>query len=229
MDGFSRRIRRVRVDQRVTWLVPAVAGAVVTAYLSWGGWVSAHDVTWTSHGHVWWRSALRPDDDGAILTAAAVWLLALICYWWPRRRAPAVVGLTAVVAMVFIGGVLGTSALLPCRGGETRTAVAAWVLGLYVGNPPAAYQTPVCPGQPPLALQLGQMICLAATLIGALAVAAVLWREPLGRFRARFVRDAIVFTGLDAGQHAAAARARRNGPSGQHRGHRAGRRSPAAR
>jgi hypothetical protein len=102
------------------------------------------------------------------------------------------------VAMVLIGGVLGTTALLPCRGGETRTAVAAWVLGLYVGNPPAAYQTPVCPGQPPLALQLGQIICLAATLIGALAAAAVLWQQPLGRFKARFVKDATILTGLDA-------------------------------
>ena len=47
-------------------------------------------------------------------------------------------------------------------------------------------------------MQLGQIICLAATLLGALAAAAVLWREPLGRFKARFVKDATVFTGLDA-------------------------------
>ena len=142
--------------------------------------------------------ALRPTSDQTLLAGIAVWFAALVCFWWPRKRAPAVVGLTTVVAMVLIGGVLGTTALLPCRGGETRIAVAGWVLGLYVGNPPAAYQTPVCPGGPPLALQLGQIICLAATLIGALAAAAVLWQQPLGRFKARFVRDATILTGLDA-------------------------------
>jgi hypothetical protein len=75
--------------------------------------------------------------------------------------------------------------------------VSAWVLGLYVGNPPSAYQTSACPGQPPLALQLGQIVCLAATLVGAVAAASVLWRDPVGRLRSRFVRDAIVLTGLD--------------------------------
>ena len=51
---------------------------------------------------------------------------------------------------------------------------------------------------PPLALQLGQIVCLGATLVGALAAAAVLWRQPLDRLHARFARDATVFTGLDA-------------------------------
>jgi hypothetical protein len=195
---MTYRLGRVRVDREVAWLVPAALGAAMTWFLSYGAWVSAHDPKWLYLSHAWWRVALRPASDRTLLAALAVWFAALFCYWWPRKRVPALVGLTTVVAMVLIGGVLGTSALLPCRGGETRTAVAAWVLGLYVGNPPAAYQTPACPGQPPLALQLGQIVCLAATLIGALAVAAVLWQQPLGRFRARFVKDATVFTGLDA-------------------------------
>jgi hypothetical protein len=195
---MTDRLARFHVNRRGAWLIPALLGAAVTAYLSWGAWVSAHDPKWLSVDHAWWRAALLPDSNRTLLIALAVWLLTLTCYWWPRKRAPAVVGLTTVVAMVLLGGVLGTSALVPCRGGETPTAVTAWVLGLYVGNPPAAYQTPTCPGQPPLALQLGQIICLAATLIGALAVAAALWREPLGRFKARFVKDATVFTGLDA-------------------------------
>ena len=196
---LAGRLARFHVTVREPgWLISALLGVAGTTYLAWGGWVSAHDPKWLSADRVWWRVALRPASDGTLLAAITVWVVALICYWWPRKRAPVAVGLTTVVAMVLIGGVLGTSALLPCRSGETRTAVVAWVLGLYVGNPLAAYQAPVCPGQAPLALQLGQIICLAATLIGALAVAAVLWREPLGRFKARFVRDAIVFTGLDA-------------------------------
>jgi len=198
VDGFDHRLGRNYVSRQGAWLIPAVLGASVTAFLCWGAWVSAHDPKWLYLGHTWWRVALRPASDQTLLAAVAVWFAALVCFWWPRKRAPAVVGLTTVVAMVLIGGVLGTTALLPCRGGETRTAVAAWVLGLYVGNPPAAYQTPVCPGQPPLALQLGQITCLAATLIGALAAAAVLWQQPLGRFKARFVKDATILTGLDA-------------------------------
>src|SRR6202012_3227317 len=71
--------------------------------------------------------------------------------------------------------------------------------GLYVGNPPAAYGSGnVCPGQAPLALQLGQIICLGATLIGVVGAAATLWREPLSRLKARFVKDATIFTGLDS-------------------------------
>ena len=76
--------------------------------------------------------------------------------------------------------------------------MADWVLGLFLGNPPSAYQTSTCPGQMPLALQLGETICLLATLVGAIAAAAVIWRQPWGRLRGRFVRDVTVFTGLDA-------------------------------
>ena len=51
---------------------------------------------------------------------------------------------------------------------------------------------------PALAFQVGAPVCLAATLTGALTAASVLWREPLDRLRARVVRDATVFTGLDS-------------------------------
>ena len=98
--------------------------------------------------------------------------------------------------MVVIGGVLTCSALTPCRGGQTEGAVVGWMLDLYVGNPPP-YPYGGCQGAPPLALQFGGAISLAATLVGALTVATVLWREPLGRLRARMVGDATVITGLD--------------------------------
>ena len=75
--------------------------------------------------------------------------------------------------------------------------MAGWVLNLYVGNPPA-YPSGACTGQPPLALQLGGIVCLGATLVGALAVAAALWHQPVDRLRARLVRDAVIVTGLDA-------------------------------
>jgi hypothetical protein len=131
------------------------------------------------------------------LALIGVWLVALACYWWPRRLQRQVVGLTIVVAMVVIGGVLATASLAPCRGGESDTAVAGWVLNLYVGNPPP-YPNPPCTGQPPLALQLAGFVCLSATLVGFLAVAAVLWHQPVDRLRARLVRDAVIVTGLDA-------------------------------
>src|SRR5579863_1911169 len=99
--------------------------------------------------------------------------------------------------MVAIGGVLAGAALAPCRGRESGTAVAGWVLNMYAGNPPS-YPNGACTGQPPLALQLGGIVCLGATLAGAVAVAAALWHQPVDRLRARLVRDAVIVTGLDA-------------------------------
>jgi hypothetical protein len=183
--------------RRAAWLVPSAAGVVVTAYLAWGAWVSAHDPSWTEHSSVWWQWWLRPDDDWTLLIVVGVWLVALLCYWWPRRLQAPLVAMATVVSMVLIGGVLGTVSLLPCRGSQTYTAVVGQMLGLYLGNAPSAYQTASCPGQPPLALQLGEVVCLGATLVGALAVAAVVWRKPVSRLLARAVRDATVFTGLD--------------------------------
>jgi len=181
------------------WVMPAVPAALVTGYLAWGAWVSAHDPRWLGLDQSWWRVWLRPDDNGVLLAVIIGWLLALVCYWWPRRRQQQTVGLTIVVAMVAIGGILGTAALAPCRGPQTPTAVSAWVLSLYVGQLEPVYgNNPVCPGQLPLALQLARTVCLGATLVGAAAAAAVLWREPIGRLRARLVSDATVLTGLDS-------------------------------
>lgn len=200
MDGeavIRTRLARHRVTRRAAWVPPAVFGAAVTGYLAWGAWVSAADSRWLYLTRAWWRVGLRPGNVLAPLALAGLWLVALLCYWWPRRLQPqAVVGLTTVVAMVVIGGVLTGSALTPCRGGQTEGAVAGWMLDLYVGNPPP-YPAGACQGAPPLALQFGGVISLAATLVGALAVAAVLWQGPLGRLRARLVADATVLTGLD--------------------------------
>ncbi len=106
------------------------------------------------------------------------------------------VGITTVVTMVLIGGVLTTASLFPCRGGQTPGAVAGWVLDLYVGNPPS-FPVGACHPPPALAYQLGGPVCLGATLVGALTAAAVVWRQPVDRMRARLVRDATIFTGLD--------------------------------
>ena len=193
---ITARLARIRVSHRVAWVVPAVLAGAVTGYLAWGAWVSAHDPRWLYARQAWWRQWLQPGDIRAPLVFAALWALALLCYWWPRRLQHQVVGLTIVVAMVLIGGVLAATSLAPCRGKETGTAVAGWVLNLYVGNP-ATYPVNGCPGQPPLALQVGGVVCLGATLVGALPAAAVLWRQPVDRMRARLVRDATIFTGLD--------------------------------
>lgn len=191
------RLDRVHLSRRILWVAPAVAGAGLTAYLAWGAWVSAADQMWLYRDQVWWRVWLRPGDATVPLVLVILWLVALVCYWWPRRLQRQLVGLTIVVAMVLIGGVLATAALAPCRGRQSGTAVAGWVFNLYVGNPPG-YPSGGCMGQPPLALQLGGIVCLGATLAGAVAVAAVLWRQPVDRLRARLVRDAVIVTGLDA-------------------------------
>jgi hypothetical protein len=184
------------VSRRFAWVAPAAAGAAVTVYLAWGAWVSAADPRWLSGSPVWWRAALQPGALRVPVVFAALWLLALLSYSWPRRLQPRVVGITTVVTMVVIGGVLTTSSLFPCRTGQTASAVAGWVLDLYVGNPPP-YPMGVCGPPLPLAYQLGGPVCLGATLVGAVTAAAVLWHQPVDRLRARLVRDATIFTGLD--------------------------------
>ena len=169
--------------------------AVVTGYLSWGAWLSAADQHWLTATHTWWRDWLQPGRIETPLVFVALWLLALLCFWWPRRLAPQGVGLVTVVTMVIVGGVLTFSALTPCRGGQTGGGVAGWVLDLYVGNPPS-FPLGRCT-TPALAFQVGSPLCLGATLTGALSVAAVVWREPLDRLRARLVWDATVLIGLD--------------------------------
>jgi hypothetical protein len=194
------RAVRALLSRSAAWVLPAVLAAIVTGYLSWGAWVSVRHPGWLTLSHAWWRVLLRPDDNTAILAVVVLWLAALVCYWWPRRLQPRTVGLTIVVAMVVIGGVLGTASLASCRGRQTGTSVVSGILDLYVGQPTAYPSTPPsrCPGvHPPLALQLGSAVCLGATLAGALAAAAVLWRQPVGRLRARLVRDATVLVGLD--------------------------------
>jgi hypothetical protein len=191
------RLATIRPTRRILWLAPAVLGAVVTGYLAWGAWVSAADRHWLYRDQAWWRVCLRPGNVVVPLVLAGLWLVALVCYWQPRRLQRQLVGLTVVVAMVVIGGVLATASLAPCRGGESDAAVAGWVLDLYAGNPPGSLSG-ACTGQQPLALQVGGIVCLGAALVGFLAVAAALWHQPVDRLRARLVRDAVIVTGLDA-------------------------------
>ena len=184
------------MGRRLAWVAPAAAGAAVTIYLAWGAWVTAADPRWLRASPAWWRAALEPGALRVPVVFAALWLLALLSYWWPRKLQPRVVGITTVVTMVVLGGVLTTASLFPCRSGQTPSAVAGWVLDLYVGNPPS-FPIGACHPPLPLAYQLGGPVCLGATLVGALTAAAVLWRQPVDRMRARLVRDATIFTGLD--------------------------------
>ena len=94
------------MTRRATWVVPAVLAAAVTGYLAWGAWVSAADNQWLYLTQAWWRAWLRPGSLQAPLALIALWLAALLCYWWPRRLQSQLVGLTIVVTMVVIGGVL---------------------------------------------------------------------------------------------------------------------------
>jgi hypothetical protein len=194
---ITMRRARFRVSRRAGWVVPAVLASLVTGYLAWGGWVSAADRPWLYQTEAWWRVLLRPGYVAAPLVFVALWLAALLCYWYPRRLTPQVVGITTVVTMVLIGGILTTAALATCRQGQTPGSVVGWVLDLYVGNPPSFPQG-ACNTPLPLAYQIGSPVCVGATFTGALTVATVLWRQPLDRMRARLVRDATILTGLDS-------------------------------
>jgi hypothetical protein len=181
------------------WAALCAAAVVVTGYLAWGAWRSAGDPAWLYLDGAWWRAWLRPDRDTVPLLFAALWLATALAYWWPRRRRLPDVGLVIIAAMVAIGAVLGTASLAPCRGGQSRSAVAAWVLSLYVGALEPRYGPGLaCAGPLPLALQVGRTVCLGATFVGAIVAAAVLWRQPAGRLRASLVKDATILTGLDA-------------------------------
>jgi hypothetical protein len=196
MRGLVAALGRGR---RLAWVVPLTLALAVTGYLAWGAWVSAQHPSWLYRDQAWWRTWLRPDHDVVLVVVIVLWLGAAVSYWWPRRRRPQQVGLIIVVAMVVIGAVLSTAALAPCRGGQSRTAVAGWILSLYAGNLEPRYGPgTTCSGQLPLALQLGRTVCLGATLVGALSVAAVLWRQPMAQLRASLVKDATILTGLDA-------------------------------
>src|SRR6185437_5545754 len=139
----------VRPTWRGVWVLPAALGTAITAFLCWGAWVSAHDPQWLAFP-IWWRVCLRPGNNWTLLVAAAAWIVTWICYWWPRRLQTKLVGLITIVAMVVIGAVLSVAALAPCRGAQSGTAVADWVLQLYVGQPTQVYGAKVCPGHVPL-------------------------------------------------------------------------------
>jgi hypothetical protein len=186
---------------RHAWLLPAVLAAAAICLLCWGAWVYGYDPRWLTGSHAWWRSILQTDQDWTLVVTMALLLGGLGAYWWPRRRVrPLTIGLIAVVVLVLVAAILGTVSYLPCRGQMSRTGIMFWILQLYVGQPPNIYQSvqtgAACMGPPPLALQLGQIDGLGATLIGAVAVGSVLWRQPLDRLQSRFAKDATIFTGL---------------------------------
>jgi len=186
---------------RHAWLVPAALAATAIGLLCWGAFVYGYDPRWLDGARTWWPPLLRPDQDWTLVATMALLVAGLAAYWWPRRRDRPPIGLIAVVVLVLVAAVLGTASYVPCRGQMSTTGITFWILQLYVGQPPnMIYQsvTPgaACMGEPPLALQLGQIDGLGATLIGALAVASVLWRQPLDRLQSRFARDATIFTGL---------------------------------
>jgi hypothetical protein len=189
---------------RHAWLVPAALAASAIGLLCWGAWVYGYDPRWLDGAHTWWQPLLRPDQDWTLVAPTALLVAGLAAYWWPRRRDRPPMGLIAVAVLVLVAAVLGTASYVPCRGQMSAVGITFWILQLYVGQPPnMIYQSVqphggACLGQPPLALQLGQIDGLGATLIGALAVAAVLWRKPLDQLQSRFARDATIFTGLTA-------------------------------
>jgi len=184
------------------WVLPAALAAAAIGLLCLDAWRYGYNPRWLAHTHAWWGAALRPDQNWTLLVTIALGLACVGSYWLPRRRQRLPIGLIVVVVMVGVAAVLGAASYVPCRGHMSTTGVSFWILQLYVGQPPNIYQSvsagaEACSGPPPLALQLGQVDGLGATLIGAIAVASVLWRKPFEQLRSRFASDATVFTGLD--------------------------------
>ncbi len=185
------------------WLLPAALTGAAISLLCWGAWVYGYDPTWLSGSYSWWRPVMRNDQDWTLVATMALLLTSLTVYWWPRRRDRIPIGLITVVVLVLVTATLGTASYVPCRGHLSTAGVTFWILQMYVGQPPSIYQSvgipaAACGGAPPLGLQLGQIDGLGATLIGAIAVASLLWRKPLDRLQSRFAYDVTIFTGLSA-------------------------------
>jgi hypothetical protein len=189
---------------RYAWPFPTALAAVAIGVLCWGAWVYGYDPDWLSGGYSWWRPFLSTSQDWTLVVTLVLLLASLGSYWWPRRRDRLPIGLIAVVVLAPVAAILGTAAYVPCRGHMTTTGVTFWIFQLYVGQPPnMVYQSlgnpqPLCGGTPPLALQLGQIVGLGATGIGAITAASVVWRKPLDRLQSRFAYDVTIFTGLNA-------------------------------
>ena len=188
--------------RRHAWLIPAALAAAAIGLLCWGAWVYGYDAHRFARSPAWLRDILQTDQNWTPVVTMALLLGALGVYWWPRRRQHLPIGLITVVVLVLVAAALGTAAYVPCRGEMSTTGVTFWIFQLYVGQPPnMIYQSvtsgAACIGTPPPALQLGQVVGLGATGIGAIAFASVLWRQPLDRLQSRFAFDVTIFTGLD--------------------------------
>src|SRR5260370_32373439 len=142
------RLNRIHLSRRVVWLLPAVCAAVVTGYLAWGAWVSAAHRQWLYQTQAWWRAGLRPGAILVPLVLVALWLVALSCYWWPRRLQRQLAGLTGIVAMGVIGGGLAPASLALCRGRGSGAPAGGWGVNPLFGHPPA-YPARGCTGPPP--------------------------------------------------------------------------------
>ncbi len=190
--------------QRHAWLFPAALAAAAVGVLCWGAWSYGYDPGWLNGSPAWWHALLRTSQGWTPIVTIALLVAGLAAYWWPRRadQPPVAMGLITVVVLVAVAAVLGTVSYLPCRGQVSAAGITFWILQLYVGQPPNIYQSvapqAACMGPPPLALQLGQIDGLGATLAGGVALASVLWQQPLDRLQSRFAREAVIFTGLSA-------------------------------
>jgi hypothetical protein len=191
------RARRPGRAARLAWMLPAAGTVLLVAALAWAAVASAHHQAWLG-GPPAWRHALRPAAAWTLPVLAVLWAGALALYWWPRRHQRQPISLVALLSMVIVGVILAEASFLPCTGSQAPViAPQSWVLALFTGQMEGRFGGAVCPGPPPLAMQLARVVCLGATFTGVAAAAAVLWRAEIDRLKTRFVGELTVMTGLD--------------------------------
>jgi hypothetical protein len=71
---MSYRLAWFHVNRMFVWVLPALGGLAITAYLAWGAWMTAHSQRLLNASSVWWRAGLRAGNDTKLLVAVLVWL-----------------------------------------------------------------------------------------------------------------------------------------------------------
>jgi hypothetical protein len=174
---------------------------------TWLYWIPTV-VTLASLVALWWQT-FQISRTRANAADAAQWpwivlvvglVVAVITYWLPRKGRPNSLAVILTLIAATLAVALGLATYLPCVD-RVYLAPVGWILELFVGG----VESPESPGAPCSAtwspgFQLARVFGLSATVIGAVAAAALLGQQQLTRSKIRRSPDVDVVVGLGPAQ-----------------------------